>query len=696
VSSKHDNKAMCLEFKIGAVFASVIELCLAPLTCFVQILSAQAAWRLGLSGWNWWQPLVFMLGTTIWGAIAWRLAERLCSLKSGFTGLGRRLLQAAGFPLPRRHYLIPVIAGIAIALALPFRTAALLWLSLMILIVTYPRWGRPAVYAVETVVAILGVLILIVGFLAADPGAALDACCGVVLVLTLTAMWGLVVLRAAVSWRALIRCGFAIPTALPFIKAVDSGAQLLQMQMLTLFVAPGVQLLVALLRHRAALIGLRDLIDQQGIVKPLFGQTAEGPREDDVRDGDDYFRVAHPQFRHWSPKLTGENGYVTWVGGHDDGVLTDESVVFRATTLAPSPLALTQDPCGRALAAFVQELLPDLKLIALDPFCRAFRDSWTVRRLTRRETPVGKMPWDHPALLVVPINWSGRFIYPAGSGIHDRSGYPCRAHKVEVTLSLRPELLSAVDRVSDDPASASTEDVHLCQLLLWNARRILPGAYESLLTKLVQLFQSESVALFMEIEAEAETGNGTPICTGAREEFRRRLNTAWARALPSPLGRLINAHVADLALDTYYDLGARTRLFELRQKEHDLLFGLKHDLDEMRNCIQRYVLKGELVRDTREKTAIVDDIRGTLVERLTRAQGAIVKAASDAINLINTLQRSDDNDSSAERNAAMFGDVQDEMSTCLRKFECDVHQQFQALFEKLNHLREMSAESAYE
>jgi hypothetical protein len=687
---------MCLEFKIGAVFASVMDLCLAPLSCFLQILSAQAAWRLGLPEWKWWQPLLCLLGTMIWGVIAWRLAERQCPLNGGFSGLYRRLQQAAGFRLPRRHLLLPFLAGIGLVLALPFRPASLLWLSLLTLIVTYPRWGRSAVYAVEMAVSILGLLILSIGLLTADPSTTLDACCRAILAFTLLAVWVFVVLRATFSWRALIRCCCAIPTALPFIMVVDSGTRILQVNLLALLVAPGVQLFVALLRHRAALIGLRDLIDQQGFVKHLFGQSAGGLREDDVRDGDDYFRVAHPQFRHWSANLTGDNGYLTWIGGHDDGVLTDESVVFRTTTLAASPLVLTQDPCGRALAAFVEEMLPDLKLSALDPLRRAFHDSWTVRRLTRRETPVGKMPWDHPAMLVVPINWSGRFIYPAGSGIHDSSGYPCRAHKVEVTLSLRPELLLAVDRVSDNPTSASADDVHLCQLLLWNARRILPGAYETLLTKLVQLFQRESVALFMEIEASAVYGNGIPICTGARQEFRRRLNADWAQALPAPLGRLVDAQVTDLALETYYDLGARTRLFELRQKEHDLLFGLKHDLDVMRDCIQRYVLKGELVRDTRAKIEIVNDIRGTLVERLTRAKGEIVRAAGDAINLINTLQKSDDNDASAERNATMFGDVQDAMSECLREFEVDVDKHFQELHAQLDLLREVSAESSYE
>jgi hypothetical protein len=685
----------CLEFAIGAVLAAIVDIWLAPLSCVVLVLSAQTAWWWAMPGWQCWQAPLCLIAALVWGEIAWRITERLCPLTGGFAGLGRRLITVSGFHVRCRRLLVPIAGFVGILLALPIRPAAVLWAALAALIVTYPRCGRASIYAVEVAVSALGLVTLVTCLLARVPAAWLDTACGAGLALSLIAICVAAAYRAARRVRAWSRMWWLIPAALPFVMVLDNGPRVFVFDLLAIVVAPGALLFAALLRHRVALSNCHGLVERQGLAKSLIGKDADGFREDAIRDGDDFFRLCRPVFRHWLPELTGDTGYLTWIGD-DDVVLGDESVVFRATSLVASPLACSQDRCGRALASLVQELLPDLKLRSLEPLRHAFHHSWSVRRLTRRETPLGKMPWDDPSLVVVPVHWNGRFVYPAGSGIHDRHGYPCLARRIDIALSLRPETLQAVDRVAAGPLSASAGDVRLCQLLLWNARRILPGAYESLLTSLVELFRGETVALFMELEAGAAAGHGAAVCAAAREEFRGQLNERWARSMPAPLGTLIAPRITDLALDTYFDLGARARQFELRQKEHDHLFRLKHDHDAMRDCIQRYVLKGEVVHGPHREVATVADVRGTLVERLTRARAKIVKASGDAINQVNALNRGSDKDNSAERIAVMFGPVQKALADTARKFELDVDHHFRELQVTLAHLREISAETGHE
>ena len=80
------------------------------------------------------------------------------------------------------------------------------------------------------------------------------------------------------------------------------------------------------------------------------------------------------------------------------------------------------------------------------------------------------------------------------------------------------------------------------------------------------------------LEAGAEAGNGFALSAGAQEDFRRRLNAAWADALPPPLRELIDAHVAELDIDTYYEPAALNLQLELRHKQRSHPFQLKKDL----------------------------------------------------------------------------------------------------------------------
>ena len=99
------------------------------------------------------------------------------------------------------------------------------------------------------------------------------------------------------------------------------------------------------------------------------------------------------------PELSGETGYLARVGGLDDPVLSEESVVFRPTSLADDLLATTADPRARVMADLARGLIPDLGISWLEPVRDAFFDAWSVRRVGPGTRYFAKMPWDDPTLL---------------------------------------------------------------------------------------------------------------------------------------------------------------------------------------------------------------------------------------------------------------------------------------------------------
>jgi len=688
---------VCLELAVADVFRAIVELRRAPQACFLMVLGAQAAWWLGLPYEMWYLPLLCMLCAAGWGVLCWHLAERLCPLEGGFTGLVRTLIQGGGFRLPRWGVLLGGAAAFGLALALPWWPASLLWAALVAIFVLYPRCGKAALVTVLVTVSLgaaaVGMVVLLLGYLATSPVTRLNTGCGALLLLSLFAAWADALLLSGGWSRAPFRFAWALPAVLPLLMLHwDSLQVVAPLCLMGLLATPAALVIASLDHHRRALGRCQDLIGRHGLEKSIIGKDASGVREDAVRDSDDYFRVCHPEFRHWLPARTGDKGYLAWIGGADDRTLTEDCIVFRTTNLAVNPLTKTQDPIGRTLADLVKKLLPNLKLGALDPLRKAF-DAWTVRRLTRHEI-VAKMPWDHPAMVVIPVRWSGCFIYPAGSGIHDQDGYPCRARKVEVSLCLRPEVLGAVERTSASPEAASTQDLRLCRLLLWNARRILPGAYESLLTCLVRLFRHETVALFVDLEAGAEEGNGLALSSGAQEAFRRRLNADWADALPPPLRELIDAQVAELAIDTYYESAALNLQLKLRQMQRSHLFQMKKDLSTIGKQINDFVHKGELARHKDadgEDVGEIESVRSTLWAVVAQARSKIMNASSVAVETVNELRRNAEKVNSPERIASMFGQVQAKMGHAHEAFLAVTKQRFDEIDETLKNLPDLSA-----
>jgi hypothetical protein len=418
-----------------------------------------------------------------------------------------------------------------------------------------------------------------------------------------------------------------------------------------------------MLCHRLALRRCRNLLGYASDGRPIeqvIGRPPTRPPEDAVRQSDGYCRVCHPIFRHANPRLAGETGYLSWLGGDEDKLIDDECVAFRCTTLADTGLSEALDPRGRALADLLKELLPDLALGAMRPLREAFHRAWSVKRLQQGEaTPLAKGPWDHPFLLVVPRDWHRQVIFPHGSGIHDKDGYPCHAPKVLIHITLKEELVDAVDRLSargdgrvadklfflDDaymeewvahpPTSSSVlkdrlqigapmdADVKLCRKLLYNAWRILPGVYESLLTSLVRCFRTESVALFAEHHSDTAT---------AKDELLERLNAEWANQLPEPLGELVQMSVLDLDVDCTFGGDVRDRLFKLRQLQKEELFIRKRHVDILREQIEELMLRGDVMLGDDMDTAEQDAIRRKLSVDITDAENEALRQANNAVD----------------------------------------------------------------
>ena len=196
-----------------------------------------------------------------------------------------------------------------------------------------------------------------------------------------------------------------------------------------------------------------------------------------------------PIFRHAWPELSGETGYLARVGGLDDPVLSEESVVFRPTSLADDPLATTADPRARVMADMARGLIPDLGISGLEPVhttpsSTPGRSVGSARgRGTSPRCPGTTRPsWSCPS---AGARCSAT---PAGCGIHDRDGYPCVVRAVAVQVTLGRTLLDAVERIAQSASTGAgprADDVRLVRLLAWNAWRIVPGVYQSLLTCLV-------------------------------------------------------------------------------------------------------------------------------------------------------------------------------------------------------------------
>jgi hypothetical protein len=588
-------------------------------------MGAAAAWWL-LPSAPWWMAPAAVLAAVAWAGIAWPLAQRRCGVASGLLGLASTLLDAAGIPVPSRPVMILSVSALLLALALPWWPAAVLWLVAVALLAFYHRLGRKLIFGLLIGLVGLGVGLVALPFVSDDLRFWLGLGSGVMLLLALT----LLLVSRTFGKKPVLgvfgRLGWVAPAALPFFLvpqepgAAPAARAVALVAFVGLILWPGAVWCLVMMRHLLALSACRKLLVKYE-APDLIGRPADGTREDAIRQSDGYVRVCHPSYRHLDPDLTGESGYLTWVGG-EEKIVDADCVVFRATTLGPNPLLLTPDPRGRALARLVQELLPDLGLEAVQPMRDAILDGWSVRRLNKRHTPLAKMPWDHPFLLVIPVDAYLQLRFPTGSGIHDRDGYPCGVSKADVHLALKPAVLAAVDRLSNlaPDESPSEKDVQLLRLLLWNCWRILPAAYELLLTCLVRDFRKQAVALFAEREPDRQD-------RASRARFMRGLESAWNESLPEPLASLVTFSVSDLQIDTSFAEEVLERLIELRNREKTQPFKRKNNFEEVIRRIEELVLQGEFRLDLMQRgesetewlSKGVSEARREITEKATRA-----------------------------------------------------------------------------
>jgi hypothetical protein len=702
---------MCLEEALMRVFGAVFDLRLPDQACLVMTIGAQAAWWLFLPASLWWLAPACLAAALLWGLVCWPLAQARCGLACGLLGMVKTLLQATGMPVPSRPLVLVCSLPLLAALGAPWWPASVLWLILVILFLFYGRGGlrgqdedhekrEPGggrlIFGLELALLALGAGIVVLVLSVEQPGRWLDGGSAALLLSSL----GLLIfsgLNQERPIRGLInRLAWVGPALLPFfLIALPPGSEPSRQNLILVLAVglglwPGALWTAALLRHRLSLARCHALLARWEVPQ-LVGRNASHPLEDAIRQSDGYCRVCHPHFRHLVPEKTGETGYLTWIGG-EERIIDSECVVFRTTTLADSNLLTTQDPRGRSLARLVQELLPDIGLDAVQPLRQAFLEGWVVRRLRPRQIPLAKMPWDHPFLLVVPINAHLPFRYPAGSGIHDRDGYPCEVAKADVHIALRPEVLEAVERVSTArPGEPPTpQDVRLLRLLLWNCWRILPACYELLLTCLVRRFRKESVVLFAEHEPGGQVRTG-------KADFMRALERDWNESLGEPLASLIQVSVSDLEVDTSFASGVRNRLFELRQREKDQPFRHKRVLDLVLRRIESLVIHGKF--GDRFEEAEPPDVE-LLSQGVDQARCEITQAASKAIQDVSKFQKPVVKPGGMPEGvgalASAFATLSDTLEKTHSQFEAEINRRFDGIDRSLRRIQEVTASARHE
>ena len=323
-------------------------------------------------------------------------------------------------------------------------------------------------------------------------------------------------------------------------------------------------------RHELRSIIGRDAHEyQHGIDGPA---VVLGAREDEIRQGDGYATVSYPGFKHWDARFAGEGGYLAWIGGTSNPIILHggEAAVFRCTSLRHTHLCDTVDQVGVTLGRLCLDFFPDRYLSAAPDIISAFRGSWSVRTLAADDVELlPKMPWDHPFLLAVPLDWTGVLCLPAGSGIHDRSGFPCQAQSLKIRIKLQPDVVSSIRDLhrSDEGGRPPTlESVGLCRSLVWNALRILPATYETILTCLIRLFRSEEIEAFLDADRTGSRGNEENESSASRSVagFLKRLTMETNAALPRDISTLVTLVALDIDVDTYFMQQPRERLIHRR------------------------------------------------------------------------------------------------------------------------------------
>jgi len=395
-----------------------------------------------------------------------------------------------------------------------------------------------------------------------------------------------------------------------------------------------------------------------------------------LRESDGYCRLYYPYYQHRLRGLRGETGYYTWFCPEND------SIVFRASSLFPNPCTERPDAIGEATAKVVRALIPRVGLGQVPQEIKAFADGANVKLMHPIDVPLAKMPWDHPFVLCIPIEWADhKFEYPPGCGIRDFDELPCFA-TADVSICLSDRVLQAVKNVSKLRAKRGlsrifcvfsrrrdASDVEICRKLLWNAWRILPGAYEALLAKLVELFREASVGLFLETDGrhqpynEVENGpsSGKQPRFSSTAQLCGEVNSAWADALPEPLGDLIEVEVLRLSVDTYWGADIPQKLQELHHRQAEVRLLRQRLIRRYREEFQEFFVTGK-----KEKGVLPAN------ERLLAARTQILDKADTSRNEMLEAAKELDNVRAVRR-------VRDELTDVWGEFKADAVNKFKEI-----------------
>lgn len=311
-------------------------------------------------------------------------------------------------------------------------------------------------------------------------------------------------------------------------------------------IAPLATLAILLLRLFTSRADTRRSLNRQSLREHLAA-TVGGPAdvEDVVRESDGFYRLCAPQYAVINPARAqpgaGPNGVLAWIGGPDDAALPQalgECIAFRNMGTDEAGLYVYRDAVGQAARRALVDAMPDFALPSLEDLRHELGTPWDVRHLSPISArPLAKLPWEHDELLVLPVQWSGRFIFPPGTGLHDAQGIPCHIDGVEVRIDLAADLVEAARHPASAPAAARQG---LFQLQA-NYRRILPAVYETLYTLLIGEVRKYHLPILFEQGNQQDLLGSQTLRT-----LREAVNSAVGQRLPEPVGRLVCVSVANI------------------------------------------------------------------------------------------------------------------------------------------------------
>jgi len=184
------------------------------------------------------------------------------------------------------------------------------------------------------------------------------------------------------------------------------------------------------LRHRKFQTRLEKDLEKLGWdqVAPLASDSQKA-----IRFSDGYCSVVRPSFRA-KTSLGESDGWVSRIPCFEDS----GCVLIRSTDLGGHLSEKGSRTVEHRLSRLIPHLLPSgSRGPAVNQFRDAFAQPWDYWILRKEEAMVvGKLPWDSPDLLMVPLSKTVRFVFPAGTGLFNTKGYPAEV-ETDLMISLR-------------------------------------------------------------------------------------------------------------------------------------------------------------------------------------------------------------------------------------------------------------------